>query len=195
MSAGERPGRLIEADVVDLAGDNRPWFVVCSHNGRETFAKANLERQGFEVYLPMHTALRRDKSRRGFETVSRPFLPGYLFVRLTADVGRWRAVFSTLGVRRVICSKSGPVAVRHKFIQSLQVQEVEGLLQLGVAMQPKRVGVGDLVSVLDQLVSGIVVEVVDAKRVEILTKWLGGDRRVTVDVAKLVAEPAGKPSA
>ena len=58
----------------------RRWYVVHTQPQGESRAKANLERQGYEVYLPRCRKWRRHARRA--EIVAAPLFPRYLFVRL-----------------------------------------------------------------------------------------------------------------
>lgn len=83
----------------------RAWIVVVSRPSQEFIAKQQLEDQarkgklgeGFEVYLPLR--LYEDSKK---VTCPRPFLPNYLFARVTTHMADWRGVFSTRGVKGVL---------------------------------------------------------------------------------------------
>src|SRR5262249_17357704 len=53
-----------------------------------------LRRKGFEIFLPLHPALRRWKDRK--KTVAMPLFPGYLFLR--SDLRNKLEILSTAGV-------------------------------------------------------------------------------------------------
>ncbi len=73
----------------------RQWFAVRCKPGRESVARMEFERQGFEVYLPQELKLIRHA--RKMEKASRPFFPGYLFLHLAIHEQRWTAIRSTPG--------------------------------------------------------------------------------------------------
>ena len=54
------------------------WFAVHTKAHREHQALDNLNRQGFEAWLPQYQKGRRHAGRA--ETVTRPLFPRYLFV-------------------------------------------------------------------------------------------------------------------
>lgn len=155
---------------------NRPWIVVMTHTGQERLAKYHLERQHFEVYMPLR--LGRD--------LAHPFFPRHLFVRVSPEVNRWRALFSTIGVKHVFCRGDHPVGVRDCVIEEIRTREVGGFVQFGLAgaaacpWKP-----GDAVTVRG-MVDAIFVERLDANRVTVLTKLLG-ERITTVDLSKVSA--------
>lgn len=165
----------------------KPWVVVESHAGKETFAKFHLQKQGFEVYLPMRLTRGRD-GRGGVK----PFFPRYQFVTVGPDVRRWQSIFSTLGVKRVFCTGERPIGVRNEFIESIRAQEVEGLLSVGVGLTvPCPYSNGD--KVLMGAVEAVFLERVDDRRAQILVQLLGRESRVTVDLTKLDASEPGVP--
>lgn len=157
----------------------RVWIVVQTHAGQERFAKFHLEKQRFEVYLPMR--LTRGRDGQGGVT---PFFPRYLFVRVTPEVKRWQAIFSTLGVARVFCAGERPVGVRDAFIDRIREQEIDGLLRVGVPLDlPCPFERED--PVMWGVIQGVFQERVDARRALILVSLLGRDSRVTVDLHEL----------
>lgn len=78
------------------------WYLVHTKPRQEDIALANLERQGYECYLPQMCIerIRRRKAEVGTE----PMFPRYLFVRLdSSDQGKsWSPIRSTLGVSQLV---------------------------------------------------------------------------------------------
>lgn len=168
------------------------WYLVLAKRGQERMAKENLERQGFDVYLPMYAP----ETRKAGATTPRPFLPGYLFVSFDPTVPTWGRIFSTYGVRSMYCTGSGgelhPRPLPNSWIEQLQIREVHGLI-----VRPHQ----DLVRTRHQQgdpvryrmasadIDAVFIEAVDAKRVAILVSLLGTDSRQVVD-AKTVEDRA-----
>lgn len=96
----------------------KAWYAVYTKPQRETVAEVNLERQGFETYLPWITHPRR---RRGkWLDVTEPLFPRYLFARLDPagqDIGPIR---STFGVTRLVTFGDRLRAVPETLIESLR---------------------------------------------------------------------------
>ena len=69
---------------------------------QEDVALANLERQGYECYLPQ-MRIERVRRRRA-EIATEPMFPRYLFIRLdSSDQGKsWSPIRSTLGVSQLV---------------------------------------------------------------------------------------------
>jgi transcriptional antiterminator RfaH len=143
--------------------------------GQERLAKENLERQGFEVYLPMHRPSMRTL-RDGRLPAPRPFLPGYLFVSLDLVTAPWRKLLSTYGVRDVHMTGAGdarrPRAIPGRWIERLQAREDQhGLIVPEAPKAPPPFAK------------------VDAKRVMILASLLGRESRVEVSLDRVSRGP------
>lgn len=78
------------------------WYLVHTKPRQEDIALANLERQGYECYLPQMRIER--VRRRKAEVATEPMFPRYLFVRLdSSDQGKsWSPIRSTLGVSQLV---------------------------------------------------------------------------------------------
>lgn len=101
------------------------WYAVHSHPRKESVALENLERQGFESYLPR---LKVQKVRRGKAvTVDEPMFARYLFVRLDSGMGgrSWAPIRSTIGVSRLVQFGGRPARVAPELIDWLRSREQE----------------------------------------------------------------------
>ena len=97
------------------------WYVVHTHARAENQAVENLARQNFEVYLPKFERRRRHARRADF--VKSPLFPRYLFVRLDLGLDRWRSIFSTIGVSRLVLQGEKPAAVPDGIVETIKSQE------------------------------------------------------------------------
>lgn len=162
------------------------WIVVVSKVGQERRVKHELQQQGFEVYLPMKLTENRRR-----ELVASPFLPRYLFARVTLAVERWKSIYSTMGVAGVLGRGERPTGVKDKLVQRIRDQEDGGFIRLGLeteAQLAKGDRVGFEVAGVD--LEGLFEERVDARRVLILASFLGRDSRFVVDLADVRAAEA-----
>lgn len=79
----------------------------------------NLQRQGFEAWLPMLTL---EKVLRGkLAHVTEPMFSRYLFIRLDTEQTNWSPIRSTLGVSRLVSFGNRPAVVSDDLIQALQM--------------------------------------------------------------------------
>lgn len=78
----------------------KDWYLVYCKPRQELSAKLNLERQGYEVYLPMIHVRKRSQGK----VVQRmeAMFPRYLFIRLAMGVDNWAPVRSTIGVSHLV---------------------------------------------------------------------------------------------
>ena len=97
------------------------WYVVQTQPNRENLAVVNLERQGFNVWLPCYERLVRHA--RKAKRVRRPLFPGYLFINFDPETARWRSVNGTLGVKNIVSFGRTPSAVDSEFVIALKAVE------------------------------------------------------------------------
>ena len=109
-----------------------PWHAVLCKPRREALAETNLGNQGYEVYLPRMTGLRRRSGR--WEQRIEPLFPRYLFLN-EGDGGRALApVHSTLtrkGIFLTICAR------RAKETTMSRIHEVATITSKGQITLPK----------------------------------------------------------
>lgn len=102
------------------------WYLVHAKLRQEKIALLNLERQGYECYLP---TLRVEKLRqRVVRIVEEALFPRYLFIRLD-DEGpskSWAPIRSTIGVHRLVSFGTTPARIDDKLIELLRRAQ-EGL--------------------------------------------------------------------
>ena len=76
------------------------WYAVQSKPRQERIAEQNLQRQGYETYLP-EISLRKRKRDKWVDAVE-PLFPRYLFIRVDPDQNSLAPVRSTLGVASLV---------------------------------------------------------------------------------------------
>ena len=158
------------------------WIVANTHSHREHIALENLHRQGFHTYCPM---LRKQLRRRHMcHDVLRPLFPGYLFVQVSSDQPHWRPLFSTYGVRTLICFGERLATVDDDFIQSLRAREVGGV----IARPERPFRVGDQVTMAGGPCDGLVATIMsmDVKdRLVVLMNMLNRPVKVKVEARQV----------
>lgn len=163
------------------------WVVVKAKPGQEIRAKGELERQRFEVYLPM----RLFENRQG-EMRATPLLPPYLFARVPLCVEEWQSIYSTYGVAGVLgFSRDRAFGIADREVVKLKAREDAGYIRIGLAedQPPPKISAGDRV-VVDDWIDAVVLEKVDAKRALILVSLFGRDSQQTIDIKRLAAKAA-----
>ncbi len=167
-------------------GDDIRWHAVQTKPGQENKAAFNLRRQGYGVYLPKYTCLRRHA--RKTERVERPIFSGYLFVAVDAGRQGWHCINSTLGVARLVAAADKPVAVPHAVIQALRDREGEDGC---VRLEPQRhLKSGDKVRVTEgafESFLGLYEGLTASERAIVLIDFLGRKVRTLFDPEALAA--------
>lgn len=109
-----------------------PWFVINTHPKKEFLAAANVQAQGFQVFLPTFLY---SYPRIGDRL--RPLFPSYLFVNFDPDADRWFPLCHTIGVKRLFSTYPQmkhkkqfdgyikPTPISAELIESLQQQVIE----------------------------------------------------------------------
>ena len=161
------------------------WYVVQTHVNAELKAAANLERQGFGIYLPRYR--KRRSHARKIDTVVRPLFPRYLFVAIDVATQRWRSIQSTLGVSSLVCWSDKPASVGSSVIDALKAREDEGGF---IKLVPKPAfAPGDKVRIVEGAFTdslALVEGISDQARVAVLLDLLGRKVRVLIG-ADLIA--------
>lgn len=168
-----------------MSASGIPWYVVHTQPNSENRAVTHLERQGFATYCPRY--LKRRRHARRVETVVAPLFPRYLFVAVDMGTQRWRSIYSTIGVSRLVCAGDSPTAISDDLIADLKRRETGGFIQL---QQRPRYRVGDKLRVLDGAFAdcfGLYDGMPDSDRVIILLDLLGRKVRVMLDMDAVVA--------
>jgi len=162
------------------------WYVVQTQAKAENKAVAHLARQGFATYLPRY--LKRRRHARRVDVVAAPLFPRYLFVAIDLTEQRWRSIYSTVGVSRLISTGDIPAPVPEQVVDLLKGREDEaGFVRLDVR---PRFGLGDKVRILEGAFYdclGIYDGTPDRERVAILLDLLGRKVRVLLDAEAIAA--------
>lgn len=165
-----------------MAKAKASWVVIQTKPRASAMVVKHLRQQGFEYYNP-RTNLRLVS--RGRVTFRRTQLfPDYIFVRV---IDQWRALLSTLGVRRLLMSSDEkPAQIKSSIIRELQRAEDEsGLVALGPKFK-----VGDKVQVKRgpfAYCTGLYDGQSDKDRSLVLLSWLGASRSVAFEEDNLIA--------
>ena len=83
---------------------SKEWFILQFKSNSHHLAVKNLNRQGFETFLPLHDTTSRRLSR--FISTSKPLFPGYMFIKFDRTEFEWHKINSTYGVSRLITFNS-----------------------------------------------------------------------------------------
>lgn len=153
---------------------DKAWYLVHTKPKREETAMANLDRQGYEAFLPRIRHQVRH-SRRWRERVEALF-PRYLFVRLDADNDNWAPLQSTTAVSTLVRFGQHPARVPYELIDGLRRRaDPDGIVMADAPAdfqpgQTVRVTEGPLAGI-----EGIVTRRHAHERVDVLLAIVGGN--------------------
>ena len=154
------------------------WYAIHSKPRQEVRALDNLQRQGFEAWLPMLTV---EKVLRGkLANVTEPMFSRYLFIRLDTEQTNWSPIRSTLGVSRLVSFGNRPAVVADELIQALQTvpqRAPERLFQPGQTIK--------IVSGPLKGIEGIFQQADGEHRAMVLIDLLNKQHRVTTQMQDL----------
>ncbi|WP_417525562.1 transcription termination/antitermination protein NusG [Marinovum sp.] len=130
------------------------WYLAQLKPGGLDRAILNLERQGYESFMP----LREETVRRAgqWRRIVKPLFPGYLFVKVADDRRNWRSINATCGVSRLVALEAGrPTQVAPNIIAALKLR----LQDDGRVQAPPDLAAGDRVKVISGPLADKVAEI------------------------------------
>ena len=156
------------------------WYLVHTKPRKERVAEQNLQRQGYEVYLPLIQQPRRQRSH-WIEAID-PLFPRYLFVHLQPGYDNIGPIRYTTGVHNLVRFTAEPAVVPDHVIESLK-QATDHNTGLHHPQTPL-FKPGDKVIIDEGPLAGlsaILLAETGEERVVILLEMLGRENRVTVE--------------
>ncbi len=177
----------IASGLEDSAGTGtrtgQRWYAINTKPHCETSALSQLERQGYECFLPL--TLRTVRHARRLHTSRAALFTGYLFVRLDRSQDRWRPINNTFGVRAIVMGNCEPLPVPHGIVECLQdLTADDGLMRLDSLLDA-----GDRIKMLAGPFAGSIgtLERLDGKaRARCLLDIMGGQVIVDIDTSAVI---------
>jgi transcriptional antiterminator RfaH len=158
------------------------WHLVHTKPRGETRALQNLERQGFEVFLPM---ISLQKVRRGkLTSVTEPMFSRYLFIRTNSIMQDLSLVRSTLGVIQLVRFGNVPAKVPNDWVESMRLQP---------AVQEKLFNAGDKILIGNGVLKGldaVFIQPDGETRAMVLINLLSKPHMVSYETANLLPQSA-----
>ena len=137
---------------MDSSEQNKKWIAVYTKPRHEKTVEKELQKKGFEVYLPLLKQRRKWSDRKKW--VEFPLFRSYIFVK--TEIKNALFVLQTLGVVKVV-KFGGEVAV----IQNDSIQAIKLMIEGGYSPEATDYFVkGDPVEVKDGPLKGLVGEVI-----------------------------------
>jgi transcriptional antiterminator RfaH len=161
----------------------RSWYLVHTKPRQENLAQENLERQGYETYLPRIYQTRR-RNGRHVKTIE-AFFPRYLFIHLDSETDNWAPIRSTIGVSKMIRFDGIPAMVPEQLIQALKGNDDADGVQ---CLNQKNLIRGDKVTIIDGPLAGyqgIYQQQKSSERVAVLVDLVGKNTLLNISVHDL----------
>ena len=121
---------------------SKEWFILQFKSNSHHLAAKNLNRQGFETFVPLHDTTSRRLSR--FINTSKPLFPGYMFIKFDRAESEWHKISNTYGVSRLITFNSTLKSIPTNIVDSLMKRYDSS----GKLLPIKKLKKGDQVTVL-----------------------------------------------
>jgi len=161
------------------------WYVVHSKPREEQKALDNLQKQGFECFLPMLTLEKLVRGR--LKCVSEPLFSRYLFVQTQSQNQNFSVIKSTLGVHRLVSFGPLPSQVNDTLIEA--IRSLESLLGSEINGFQSLIRSGDEVIMVQgplKGLRGIFHESSGTKRAFVLIELLHKQHVILVDKSDII---------
>lgn len=175
----------VDASSQDPASSGSSWFLAYTRPKLEAVAAQNLQRQGFEAYLPLFKRLKKTDTEP--LVIFEPMFPRYVFfrpVRLDQSIAPVR---STRGVANVVSFGHEIASVKPDILCAIrQLEEDRSALDVAdlSSLRP-----GHLVRFRNPAFKGLegLVKTVSSRRVAVLLELMGRQQLVSVEHHQLEA--------
>ena len=159
----------------------KKWFIAQIKPNSYKSAIQNLERQGFETFLPEMKITKRQKDKFIYKNVY--VFPGYIFVCFDTQIISWTKINSTYGISKILTFNKKPSE-----ISSDLIQELKNRYEFKTNLTKKdKLQKGDTIKFYAGPFADIIakVESVDQNnRIWVLLEAMGGYKRLKLQNAK-----------
>lgn len=159
------------------------WYLVHTKPRQEYRALENLERQGYECFLPLYLSEKVIKGR--LRVIEEPLFPRYLFIHLATgmDAKSWGPIRSTVGVNGLVRFGDRAAKVESRVVNLIRSYESQ------MKLDPERLFTkGDMLQVVDGPFAGmeVVFQMSDGEnRAIVLIELLGKMSRLQLSPSEL----------
>ena len=152
---------------------DKKWFIAQIKPNSYNIAIQNLERQGFETFLPKMQITQRQKQK--FHVKNVHVFPGYLFVCFDPHLIPWMKINSTYGVSKLLAFNKKPSEISSDLVLELKTR-----YEINIdSMQKEKLKKDDAIKLYVGPFADLIakVERVDkSNRIWVLLEGMGGDR-------------------
>jgi transcriptional antiterminator NusG len=183
----EKPGRIVEEDIVGDKSKKAKWYVIHTYSGHENKVKVNIEKivenRGMQdlvlsVIVPTEDHVEIKNGQRKVKT--RKMFPGYVLVKMIVTNESWYLVRNTQGVTGFVGHGSEPIPLTNEEVRRMGIEKV--YIQLDI--EP-----GDSVKVINgpfESFMGVVEEVnMDKQTLKVKISMFGRDTPVELEFGQV----------
>jgi transcriptional antiterminator RfaH len=155
---------------------DKKWFIAQIKSNSYRSATQNLERQGFETFLPKMEITQRQENKFLVKNVY--VFPGYMFVCFNPHIITWTKINSTYGVSKILTFTNKPAEISSDLI--LELKNRYELININ-SMQKEKLQKGDSIKFISGPFTDLItkIENVDEKnRIWILLEAMGRNQRI-----------------
>jgi transcriptional antiterminator RfaH len=161
----------------------KKWLIVQIRPNSSDLAIRNLERQGFETFMPkMKVTIKKENKFINKEVF---VFPGYAFIGVDLQSSYWTKINSTYGVSKLLSFSNKPSEISLDLIVALK-NRYEDKINTIINENLKK---GDTIKFNDGPFTDLVanIESVDAKnRIYVLLEVMGGHRRLEINLKEKI---------
>jgi len=157
----------------------KKWLVAQIKPKSYDTAVRNLERQGFETFLPKMKVTIRKENRFIYKDVY--VFTGYMFVGVDTQSCNWNRINNTYGVSKLLVFNNKPSEISHNLIMALKI-----IYEAKIALSPKEnLKKGDLIKFkrgpfLDLIAK--IESVSEKNRIYVLLEVMGGYQKLKLNL-------------
>ncbi|MFL2818441.1 MAG: transcriptional activator RfaH [Candidatus Puniceispirillales bacterium] len=153
---------------------DKKWFIVQIKPNSYNLATENLERQGFETFLPEMEITQRQKNKFIIKKVY--VFPGYAFVCFDPQIIAWTKINSTYGVSKILDFNKKPSEISSDLILELKAR-----YETSNPKRKEKLHKGDSIKFYKGPFAELIAKVESVEennRIWVLLKTMGGYRRL-----------------
>jgi transcriptional antiterminator RfaH len=154
---------------------DKKWFIAQIKPNSYRSATQNLERQGFETFLPKMEITQKQKNKFLIKSVY--VFPGYIFVCFNPIVINWTKINNTYGVSKILVFNKKPSEISSELITELKNRyeinnnvTLKDMLQRGDSIKFYKGPFSDLIAKVENIDEN--------NRIWVLLEAMGGYRRL-----------------
>ena len=161
----------------------KKWLIAQIKPNSYDLAVRNLERQGFETFLPkMKTTIKKEKKFINKEVF---VFPGYVFIGFNSQRFDWNKINSTYGVSKVLVFNKKPSEISYDLILALknryEVNIIPSLKETLRKGDTIKFNSGPFVDLIARIES---VDV--SNRIWVLLEVMGGNRKLKLEQSEML---------